>query len=242
MNKKLLCVGITVLSISSASFASGTMYTTPVPVAVPTGCDTTSDSYFYLGLQGGVADSGWKAIDKQVIGIVPLLPPSVATTTMLVSDTIGIAGRVFLGYSFNKYFAAELGYLYLGKKTQMNADITITDLNGKVLTSRIVDFGTVRTQAADLVGKVKGPITDNLGIYAKLGAGYLMMKGSNDFYKSDKIDLVYGAGISYDFNENWAMDLSWTRYNSGDTKIVSREWQPNVDFYALGVTFKFAGF
>lgn len=246
MNKKLLCIGAAVLSISSASFASGTMYTTPVPVAVPTGCDTTSDSYFYLGIQGGVAVSGWNAINGQLISseIRPLLPPVIVNTTWNTKNINSIAGRAFLGYSFNKYFAAEFGYLYVGKQSDIDVNIASVDFNGKTINVFNQELGKVRTQAFDLVGKLKAPITDNFDLYAKLGAGYLMMKGQNNFsfYKANKADLVFGAGASYDFNENWAMDLSWTRYNSGNTKVMSGSWQPNVDFYALGVTFKFAGF
>lgn len=247
MYKKLLCTGVAVLSISSASFASGSMYTAQAPVATPASSDT-SDSYFYLGLQGGMASSGWKARDGQIIDaeVNPFTPPAYLSTVSLTANkTNGAAGRIFAGYSFNKYLAAEFGYLYAGKTSTIGADLTTIDFDNKTIDVLHADLGKVRTQAFDLVGKVKAPIADTgLGVYAKLGAGYLMMKGQDNFsvYKSNKVDLVYGAGVSYDFNENWAMDVSWTRYNSGNTKVANLDaWQPNVDFYALGVTYKFAG-
>lgn len=123
----------------------------------------------------------------------------------------GAAGRLFLGYDINKYFGFEAGYMLIGPK-----DIT--------------------TSAFDAVAKFKAPLFDKAGLYAKFGPGYLMTSGHN---ASNKVDLVSGIGAYYNFADHWTADVSYTRYDSSNTKIDHKNWQPAVDFYAVGISYKF---
>lgn len=131
---------------------------------------------------------------------------------------IGLAGGVDVGYDFNQYVAAEAGYTYLGK----------------------VD--DVTTQAGDLVGKIHVPVVGNAGLFAKAGAGYL--RSSFDHDAVDNVNLVYGFGADYKVLPNLVADVSFTRFN-GNSKIASsngdinNNFQPNADFYAVGMTYKF---
>jgi hypothetical protein len=66
---------------------------------------------------------------------------------------------------------------------------------------------------------------------------------SDDQYLDDsvkKLEPVYGVGLAYTFQslQNLSLDLSWTRYDSGHEKL-DNEYLPNLDFYALGIAYKF---
>jgi opacity protein-like surface antigen len=141
-----------------------------------------------------------------------------------ITNDKGIAGRVFVGYDFHKNFAVEAGYFLMRKASVdnfVNSDI--------------------KTQAFDLVGKMKVNVVDNFGLFAKAGIGYLMNNWGTAWGQwsgnNNKVDLVYGLGAYYNI-DNFTVDLSYTRYNSGHSKM-DNSWQPHVDFYALGVSYKF---
>jgi predicted porin len=66
---------------------------------------------------------------------------------------------------------------------------------------------------------------------------------SDDQYLDDsvkKLEPVYGVGLAYTFQslQNLSLDLSWTRYDSGNERL-DNEYLPNLDFYALGISYKF---
>lgn len=213
--KKTLLISALALGLSSAAFAGG--LSEPVAAApMATAAPVVSSDFtpgIYVGLQGGYADSGWSAYKN---------------FTDVTRDT-GIAARVLVGYDFHKYFAVEAGYFRIFPKTKITASYDADGIGDKI---------DIRTQAFDLVGKIKAPIMDNFGLYAKAGPGYLMLSASGDAGNSNRFDLVYGLGAYYTI-DNWSIDLSYTRYNSGKTKFLDDKWQPNVDFYALGVSYKF---
>jgi OmpA-OmpF porin, OOP family len=139
----------------------------------------------------------------------------------LASGSTGIAGRAFVGFDFHKNFAVEGGYTYFGKKASIDG------------------LDTFRTQAFDLVGKMKVPMDNGFGLYAKVGADYLMTKesGSGESENQDHFGVVYGVGASYDITPNFVADLSWTRF--GGNLELSEKFQPNADLYALGLAYKF---
>lgn len=222
--KKILLVSAVALGLSSVALANGGMAAAPIATAAVTSDFTPG---IVVGIQGGYADSGFKALDIS------------GTDEFKVDKDTGLAGRIFVGYDFHKYFAIEAGYFLFGPKTEFKFnDVKAFD---------------VRTQAFDLVGKLKAPIMDNFGLYAKAGVGYLMQKysASSDLRDTlnqlgvnasddnvNKFDLVYGFGAYYNFAENWTVDAAFTRYNSGHTKM-DKDWQPVVDFYSLGISYKF---
>lgn len=226
MLKKHLLVSAIALGLSSVALANGSM---AAPVATASCPVSDYSPGIYVGLQGGWADSGLEARQDSIVMSDTDFPDIYSLQKVDVDNSNGIAGRVFIGYDINKYFAVETGYFLAGEKATIKVDG--------------VDAVDVRTQAFDLVGKIKAPIMDNFGLYAKLGPGYLMEHGDgkNGYSggNTNRFDVVYGAGAYYTFASNWTVDASWTRYNSGKTKIMDEDWQPNVDFYALGISYKF---
>jgi OOP family OmpA-OmpF porin len=132
--------------------------------------------------------------------------------------------RIFGGYNFTQFLAAELGYGYYGKPEIKHPSGNTQDF---------------LQQGIDLDLRINIPLSYGLGIYAKGGANWIH-RGSleprsgyfADKPENSKIVPLGGLGVSYDINQTWSTDLSWTRSeSSGDL--------PNLVFYGLGVTYKF---
>lgn len=134
-------------------------------------------------------------------------------------------GRLYAGYSFTDLLAAELGYNYFGKpEFKHNPTGNKQDM---------------LQQGVDLVGKLSIPLDYGIGFYAKGGAmwvhrdslesrgGFFVSKGSNG-----QLVPVGGIGLSYNFNQSWSVDLSWT-----GTPTVSD--LPKMYIYGIGLTYKF---
>lgn len=130
-----------------------------------------------------------------------------------ISDS-GIGGRVFAGYDFNQYIALESGFFYTPKPQDSN------------------------TYAGDLVGKITVPVTNQIGLFAKAGAGYLKTSFSGDGSVSN-VDLVYGFGANYKITPNLIADVSFTRYNGNHNLSNFSNYQPDTDFYGVGLAYKF---
>jgi opacity protein-like surface antigen len=259
--KKLLVVSALALGLSSIALAGGIAEKMPVaPVATAPVAKTGFNQNIYVGIQGGWANSGLKMYDG-IGGTLSLdrfdfdVPYTLSGRTSVSNDT-GWGGRIFVGYQFHKYFAVEAGYFLMRTATVSGNGLITTPDNA---TAALIGTGyfndDVKTQAFDIVAKGIIPVNDSFNFYAKLGAGYLMNKESinygydfssvqgpkQDFSASDNNNnfaFVYGLGAAYHI-ENWTLDLSWTRWNSTQSKIMNNNWQPNVDLYALGVSYKF---
>lgn len=217
MLKKIL-IGLAVLGLTVAALANGN--SVPVVTTVPT---SEFNPGIYVGLQGGYGVNGWYRIKPEFD----------------VSNDEGLTGRVFVGYDFTKTWALEAGYTYFSSES-------------KIKDSSIV-MSEIRTQAFDLVGKLKVSVINNFGVYAKAGVVYLMSKGinkgSDGYYigtkdKQNNLGVAMGLGAAYYFTPSLWMDLSWTKNIIG-RKLgqTSTTWfgpyQPDTDFYALGIAYKF---
>ena len=165
----------------------------------------------YLGVQAGYGMTNWDNIDHAFGGT--------GSTKVSVKDEDGFAGRLFVGYDFHPNFAVETGY------TMWFTEPKIAGLKG--------DY----PWAIDLVGKIKALVVDNFGLYAKLGGDYLYDNTKISGHDKDTFNVVYGAGAYYDITPNITADLSWTRFN-GDTNWDSH-YMPDMDLFALGVSYKF---
>ncbi|MEN9450654.1 MAG: hypothetical protein RJA83_1272 [Pseudomonadota bacterium] len=81
----------------------------------------------------------------------------------------GLAGRIAIGYQFTPHWAAELGYLQLGKQKSDFTSIT-----------KITQVVTINQHAFDVVGKGIYPINDKFNVYAKAGMAYLVTDVKGD--------------------------------------------------------------
>lgn len=136
------------------------------------------------------------------------------------SKDTGVAGRLFAGYQFNDYFAAEMGW---SKFSNATAKFSNSVLNVNE---------TIKTDAIDLVAKGIYPVTSEVKVYGKLGAAYLMtranVKGSyygyafNESETQRKVLPTAGVGVSYDINSNLAADISYNRIQKvGNSDLVN---------------------
>lgn len=193
------------LSVSCAVFANGESYGASVPVS-NSDVFPKNDSGFVVGLQGGYgningADDGFDVAQS------------------------GFAGRGYIGYDFNKYFALESGYTYLPDRKYSYIGY---------------DFETYANYAVDLLAKGSIPVTDQFGVFGKLGTVLMGTKTDNENYysKTTSISLGLGAGVEYKITPNIGVDASWTHYcgagNENNTPYV-----PSADVFLLGVSYKF---
>lgn len=223
MSKSKLSVvsAIAALSLTSLTYAGGLPdNTSPTPIA------TGSNSGLYLGLEGGLGVTNWKNL---TISATPII--------YTCKHDNGIVGRVFVGYDINKYLAAEFGYTHFG-----NTVTFTTDANDG-------DFFDVKTQALDLLGKIKAPLTDTFNLYAKIGINYLSSKITNInnmplLYflpvseKTNKtLSVTYGIGAEYAITSNIIANAEWLYYR-GSAQMDSN-FQPYTDTYMVGLRYKF---
>ena len=140
-------------------------------------------------------------------------------------DDEKFGGRLYLGYAFTEFLAAELGYGYYGKP-EFKHD---PDGNTQDITQ----------QGVDLVGKISLPLDYGIGFYVKAGGiwmhrselesrgGFFPEKSSNG-----RLAPLGGLGITYNFNPKVAAELFWTgSATSGNL--------PKMYFYGLGLSYKF---
>lgn len=174
--KKLLVgiAGASVLALSSAALAGG-MDTYDGKAAN----DVYNYSGFYLG-----AGAGYGLTDTENF-------PGIHRD--------GFAFNVDGGYRFNRYVAAEAGYLYFPR-----VKIDFDDVNS-----------TVHSSAVYIAGKGILPINDSFDVFAKAGAGLTFTSASADASgltitassHQHPIIPIYGVGADYNINQNLAITV-----------------------------------
>jgi len=175
--------------------------------------------YTKLGLSGGDVDG---ALANQGVG---------GSSTLDTSDkSFGING----GYRFNRTFAAELAYESLGSYTY-SSNTGVDTINGKF-----------KADALSLAGLGIYPFTPNWSVYGKLGLAHTNAKleassstGASAVSGTSHsgTNLLYGAGVMYDFDGGYFTKLGWDRYqNVGDAGSTGKG---SINTYQLGVGLHF---
>lgn len=124
------------------------------------------------------------------------------------------AYRVYGGYDFSRYFGAELGYIDFGRAT-----------NGP---------DSARLNGVDLSAIGKIPlVNDRLDLFGR--AGVVRSRSKTDIAGVSATDTrngaVYGAGVQYNFTDNFGLRGEWDRYKhtNADADLVSA----NVVFHFM---------
>lgn len=169
---------------------------------------------FYVGGQAGYGNAGYD------------------TTGTSSTDEGGFAGRAYAGFQFNRYFGLESGYTWFSDNTYKFLGDTL-----KV---------TTKTDQWDILAKAGMPFgcTGFRGDI-KAGAAYVMTDADTDFLGSEvasdsdnKWEPAAGASISYNFNKNFAADISYLHaFGSSDDNNFNK---PDTDLATLGVSYLFA--
>lgn len=213
MKKLLVVSAIAALGLTSVAFAGG------LPeemVAAPTAASSDA-SGIYVGFNGGWGFTNYKNNSF----VTDLYFPG-----KFRKDN-GFVGRVNIGYDFNQYFAAEAGYSYFSNKPNVG------NFSG----------GNISTQAFDLYGKVKFPFVDGVRLFAKLGAGWLLMSSTIPIYQSynhnaNNINVAFGAGVEYSITKNIIAGLEWSRITGfSGASNVGRNYIPNADAFMIGLRY-----
>ncbi|HLF66063.1 MAG TPA: outer membrane beta-barrel protein, partial [Gammaproteobacteria bacterium] len=136
-------------------------------------------------------------------------------------------GRVYVGYQYNQYLAAEIGATYYGE-----ADVTV---NGTKVEPE--------TYGGDVVGKMFVPVFGPFSLFGKAGLGYLHVNDAANYDTSssvsrteNRINFIYGLGAEYSINANLYLDAGWSR-NLGRSDIGAK-YLPDADLYTVGLGYK----
>ena len=199
-------------------------------------------SPWYLGLGFSQSEA---SIPQQTIDRInsTLSTAYSATATIVNKDQRSTGMKGFLGYGFNRYFAVEGGYAYLGK-TSVNMDFR----KGSPVSTSAGTFETEYKMSAtflDAVGMF--PLNEKWSLLGRVGGSYnrvsaslngsplTIVVSSNDQTKNNWA-VKFGAGVDYNFSPAFAARLEWERYNLVDP--LSDE-KFHVDTGTLSLLFHF---
>ena len=190
-------ISIAVLSTAALAFA------------LPAGAQSVDGKAFYAGASIGQSKY------------------NIDCTAGLTCDDSDTAFKIFGGYSFNKNWAAELGYQDLGK----------AKLSGPGGTDEI------KGTAFDLTGVFAWQFADSgFSVFGRAGlySGKLELSGVDNGSKTTT-DLTYGLGAGYDFNRNLGLRAEWQRYSKMKVRndATGAEDDGDVDAMSIGVIYRF---
>jgi OOP family OmpA-OmpF porin len=162
-------------------------------------------------------------------------------------DNKDTSWKIFGGYQFMRYLAAEAAYTDLGK-TKATASLAgiSSSIESKSHAWELVAVGSYPigtsgfapyVKAGLYTGETKGDINVTVG-----GAS------SSQSFKKTNTDWTAGIGVRYDFLRNFAVRLEWQRYNgvSGGNSTASvggvtatNSGESAVDIISIGALYKF---
>lgn len=146
-------------------------------------------------------------------------------------DNDGFAGRAYVGYNFNRFFAIEGGY------TQY-ADTKISNIFGVSGDDQNLSEGAI-----DTVARLNIPLSKRFSLYGKGGAAFVMTNQITDAYavpvgsayqfhyektSLDRVRPTYGVGLDMDITRYLSTDISFARVVGGNGISTS-------DLMAIGI-------
>lgn len=137
------------------------------------------------------------------------------------------AWDVFGGYLFNDYFGVELGYRDLGRAEWVDYANKLNDAGAKGMTLGLVGFW---------------PFADRWSLSAEAGAmNYVLSNNKqwgSEYYSDNGIAPYVGAGIGYNFTENFKLQAKYRRYeNLDEDKWNTLEMESN--YWGLELSYRF---
>lgn len=144
------------------------------------------------------------------------------------------AAKIFAGYQFNRYFAAEIGYSDLGESA---AGGVVSGVNVNAKAAYV---------AWELVGVVSFPVIDRLSLYGKGGfyraettingteavPGFTATPPTGD----RNSDATLGVGVKYGITGNLAVRGEWQRYYAVGGPDVG---DTDIDVFGVGLMYRF---
>jgi opacity protein-like surface antigen len=128
----------------------------------------------------------------------------------------GITFGFDLGYQWNQYWAAEIGWYYLPATTLAHPNLTT--ITGSTISA---DSFKTRSWAAYLAAKIMIPLmmVPGSALYFKGGVAYRRIRFSNSLQFSDtnayKWTPMFAVGLQWMFMHSWIFDLQYMRFVGG---------------------------
>jgi OOP family OmpA-OmpF porin len=187
------------------------------------------DTGWYVG--AGVGRSHAKIDDPRIIDG---LSAQGFSTDSISDDNRDTGYKLFGGYQFNRNFALEGGYFYLGRFGFTADTAPAGTLNGSI---------KLRGVNLDAVGFL--PFTGKLSAFGRTGADYSQARDAfsgaglvdvtNPSPSKNCLNYKLGLGLQYAFNESLAMRLEAERYRIDDA--VGNKG--DIDLYSVGLVYRF---
>lgn len=142
--------------------------------------------------------------------------------------------KVFAGYKFNQYLAAETGYFDLGRFGFYAPTVPLGSLRGDTFIRGI-----------NLDAVLSMPLTGQFLVFARAGLNHA--QGNNNFTGTGAVassipeirhrntNYKYGGGLEYNFTKHFGARAEIERYRINDG-VINRG---NVDMLSLGVLYRF---
>jgi hypothetical protein len=203
-----------------------------------------------MGLMMGPSSNGGKEQPVQVLPLPQPLPGNpIANTVQANPKSSQFGSRLFFGYKFNQYAGFEGGFSYFsGISYALKEPAGGCPANGGPCVPAAGT--TARVRSIDFVGKLDYSYNNTIGLFGKGGVaavyttspgalditnysvvgGQPKTSGSNKY--NNKIAPTFTVGASYDLNQSWQIDMSWTRLFVGSAVSY-------MDMYALGLSVHF---
>jgi OOP family OmpA-OmpF porin len=167
----------------------------------------------------------------------------VATGTTL--DKTDTGGKAYLGRRFNRFLAAEAGYVDLGK-----ASFNTTIISAPPGTTPAPPFpihATATAKGLFLSGLVHLPLTESFSVFAKAGLLRWEAKFAERIVGTEitrvsrrerSTDANYGLGLQVQFTQLVGGRVEWERFAKVGRGIGGREGR-DVDFLSAGLLLQF---
>lgn len=198
--KKVVAAVLMSAAVAAPAFAAD------APAPAPAPAPAASDSGYYMGVGAGVTRV------SNVFGQKP-------------SKAGGGLFSLMGGYQFNKSFATEIQYAYLGK--------------GEFNT--IANGADAKTQALSLSGVGTLPVTDSFGFYGKFGVAYGFTSTSGmpaAYGGKTRFGTTVGLGVQYNIVPSVGLRFGWDRFEAAAKNVNARD-----DYFktawSLGALYRF---
>ncbi|QOZ83746.1 porin family protein [Chromobacterium sp. Rain0013] len=147
------------------------------------------------------------------------------------NKSAGSIAELGAGYGFNKNFAIELSYAYLGEYKNKNKQ-EIRDENGELVKSSKETNRSIKLDAWRFAFLGAIPVSDTINLYGKLSLNQLKqrIRVENNSETSTLVKPGIGLGVYYKLTKNFNVRAEYEYTPVGDVKI---------DLFKIGVAYKF---
>jgi hypothetical protein len=170
----------------------------------------------------GYLGASHQTFDYSELDFSPEIDTSQLTTSVYNAGSSSTGTRLYLGYQFNRFIAAEVGFTSFS-----NARFTVKEES----TSTVLQSGKFKTVGADIRAIGTYPFTDNLFLKAHIGAllwdnEFTFLSGTTtDLSTEDDnttgISLLTGLGLGYGLNDIFAISLDFETTEIADVSTKS---------------------